>query len=202
VRLGTPLERQRRHHAALTGRRQDLGGEKQVIASIKDVDEREGCGIQLRDGTIVVGIFFNALYKEDGTYTNSAEEKERKFLETGKRYLGAYTISSKDNGLTWSPPSYIETKGMPFSSLEGPTDAPIEMPDGSSSWALSVYKRAAPGNQRIRNVAVNRQGQEMITYHNRGRSRRGRFHGAWHRRTKSGRIKNACEITVRIAPFR
>jgi len=31
-------------------------GEKQVIANIKDLDEREGCGIQLKDGTIVVAI--------------------------------------------------------------------------------------------------------------------------------------------------
>ena len=37
-------------------------GGRQVIAAIKDVDEREGCGVQLRDGTIVMGIFYNALY--------------------------------------------------------------------------------------------------------------------------------------------
>ena len=51
-------------------------GEKQVIAAIKDVDEREGCGIQLRDGTIVMGIFFNNLYGEDGSYTYVAAEQD------------------------------------------------------------------------------------------------------------------------------
>ena len=37
-------------------------GEKQTIAAIKDLDEREGCGLQLRDGTILVGVFYNNLY--------------------------------------------------------------------------------------------------------------------------------------------
>lgn len=32
-------------------------GEKQYISAIPDVDEREGCGIQLKDGTIIVGVF-------------------------------------------------------------------------------------------------------------------------------------------------
>ena len=49
----------------------------------------------------------------------------------GLRYLGSYIVTSKDNGRTWSAPAFIDTKGTPFSDLEGPTDAPIEMPDGS-----------------------------------------------------------------------
>ena len=36
----------------------------------------KGCGVQLRDGTIVVGIFFNNLYAPDGSYTNSADVKD------------------------------------------------------------------------------------------------------------------------------
>ena len=112
-------------------------GRKQVIAGIKDLDEREGCGIQLKDGTILIGIFFNALYKPDGEY-EWAWQKSVKFGE-GKRLLGTYIISSKDNGLSWSPPMYIETRGMPFTDIEGPADAPIEMPDGSIVLPLMGY---------------------------------------------------------------
>jgi hypothetical protein len=122
-------------------------GNKSVIAGIKNVDEREGCGIQLKDGTIMVGVFYNNLYDKDGEYawpTNNPElqklsESDKRYTEAGKRYLGAYTISSKDNGRTWSQPSYIETRDMPFTNLEGPTDAPIEMPDGSVLMAVIGY---------------------------------------------------------------
>jgi sialidase-1 len=108
-------------------------GERQVIAAIKDVDEREGCGLQLRDGTIVVGIFYNNLYAEDGTYGGGRS------LSSNKHSLGAYIIASKDNGKTWSEPNYVDTKEMPFKNLEGPTDAPIEMPDGSILMAVIGY---------------------------------------------------------------
>ncbi|MEO5995929.1 MAG: sialidase family protein [Chitinophagaceae bacterium] len=116
-------------------------GEKQVIAAIKDVDEREGCGIQLKDGTIVVGIFYNNLYDKEGVYNTTPlyASADKRVAEPGKRYLGAYTIRSKDNGHTWSSPSYIETTGMPFTNLEGPTDAPIEMPDGSLLMGVIGY---------------------------------------------------------------
>lgn len=112
-------------------------GGKQVIAGLENMDEREGCGIQLKDGTILVGVFFNALYKPDGEY-EWAWQKTVKFGE-GKRLLGAYMISSKDNGRTWSPPMYVETKGMPFTDVEGPADAPIEMPDGSILLPIMAY---------------------------------------------------------------
>jgi hypothetical protein len=108
-------------------------GERQVIAGIKDVDEREGCGIQLRDGTIVVGIFYNNLYDTNGVYGGSNRLSDRKYS------LGAYVITSKDNGHTWSEPNYVGTKDMPFRNLEGPTDAPIEMPDGSILMAVIGY---------------------------------------------------------------
>jgi sialidase-1 len=109
-------------------------GEKQVIAAIKNVDEREGCGIQLKDNSIVVGIYYNNLYNEDGTYYIGGKLKEAK-----NRYLGAYTIISTDNGKTWSDPYYIETDKMPFNNIEGPTDAPIEMPDGSLLMGIIGY---------------------------------------------------------------
>lgn len=108
-------------------------GDRTVIAAIKDVDEREGCGIQLKDGTIVVGIFYNNLYAKDGVYGGARD------LSPDKRSLGAYIITSNDNGHTWSEPNYIDTKGMPFKNLEGPTDAPIEMPDGSILMAIIGY---------------------------------------------------------------
>ncbi|GAA4749676.1 sialidase family protein [Flavisolibacter ginsenosidimutans] len=122
-------------------------GDKITIAGIKNVDEREGCGIQLKDGTIMVGVFYNNLYDKDGEYawpTNNPElqklsESDKRYTEPGKHYLGAYTISSKDNGRTWSKPAYIETANMPFTNLEGPTDAPIEMPDGSVLMAVIGY---------------------------------------------------------------
>lgn len=122
-------------------------GNKKVIAGIKNVDEREGCGIQLKDGTIVVGVFYNNLYDKDGEYAwpsnnptqQKLSESDKRYVEEGKHYLGAYTIISTDNGNTWSQPDYIETKDMPFSNLEGPTDAPIEMPDGSILMAVIGY---------------------------------------------------------------
>ena len=113
-------------------------GGRQVVAAIKDVDEREGCGVQLRDGTIVVGVFFNNLYLPDGSYS-PAEAREQKLAQGEQRFLGAYTIASTDNGYTWSEPRYVETKDMPFRNLEGPTDAPIEMPDGSLVMGVIGY---------------------------------------------------------------
>lgn len=122
-------------------------GNKQTIANIKNVDEREGCGIQLKDGTIMVGVFYNKLYDKDGEYawpTNNPElqklsESDKHYTDTNKHYLGAYTILSKDNGRTWSKPYYIEARDLPFTNLEGPTDAPIEMSDGSILMAVIGY---------------------------------------------------------------
>jgi hypothetical protein len=110
-------------------------GDKKVIAGLQDADEREGCGIQLRDGTIVMGVYFNKNYTPDGSYNFGGTMKR----EPGKIYLGAYIITSKDNGHTWSAPMYINTEGMPFKQLEGPTDAPIEMPDGSIVMGVIGY---------------------------------------------------------------
>ncbi|MDQ2947688.1 MAG: glycoside hydrolase [Acidobacteriota bacterium] len=112
-------------------------GEKQVIGGQPDLDEREGCGVQLRDGTIVVAIFYNSLYRPDGSYEWGWETKVK--FGAGKQYLGTYTITSKDNGKTWSKPSFIDTKGMPFSDTEGPADAPVEMPDGSVLMPVMGY---------------------------------------------------------------
>ncbi len=112
-------------------------GEKQVIANIKNLDEREACGIQLKDGTIVVAVYYNNLYREDGEYEWSWATKVN--FNDGKRHLGTYIITSKDSGRTWSQPNFIETKGMPFTDMEGPADAPIEMPDGSILMPVMGY---------------------------------------------------------------
>jgi len=112
-------------------------GDRQVIGGIPDVDEREGCGIQLSDGTILVHVFVNKLYRADGQYNYSWARDVRFSHET--LHLGIYTIASKDDGKTWSAPHYVDTKGMPFSDLEGPADAPIEMPDGSVLMPVMAY---------------------------------------------------------------
>jgi sialidase-1 len=115
---------------------------RQTIAGLT-ADEREGCGVQLKDGTIVLGFFYNNNYNPDGTYGAYFNwEKQRN--EPGPRdttipQLGAYIRTSTDNGRTWSKPYFVDTKEMPFKNLEGPTDAPIEMPDGSIVMAVIGY---------------------------------------------------------------
>jgi sialidase-1 len=112
-------------------------GDRQVIAAIKDLDEREACGVQLKDGTIVAGVFYNGLYGTDGAYLGGHE----KYLsDPDKKYLGAYVITSQDYGRTWSEPNYIDTQEMPFRNIEGPTDAPIKLPDGSILMAVIGYQ--------------------------------------------------------------
>jgi sialidase-1 len=123
-------------------------GGKQVIAGIKNLDEREGCGVQLKDGTVVVGIFYNNLYAEDGSYNSRLPAKPTKSGSNQRRRLGAYIITSKDNGHTWSEPNYIDTAGMPFANLEGPTDAPIEMLDSSIVLAVIAYRLNGDSNDR------------------------------------------------------
>ena len=46
---------------------------------------------------------------------------------------------SDDNGQTWSAPRFVDTEGMPYRNVEGPTDAPIKMPDGSVVMAVIGY---------------------------------------------------------------
>jgi sialidase-1 len=114
-------------------------GEKQTIGSIKNLDEREGCGIQLKDGTILVAIFYNNLYDADGRYKSEQGKAERVHAPDKRRGLGAYIITSPDDGHTWTEPNYVETAGMPFTNLEGPTDAPIQLPDGTVLMGVIAY---------------------------------------------------------------
>lgn len=111
-------------------------GDRQVIAGIPNLDEREGCGVQLADGTIVVGIFFNNIYGSDGAYKPPAKDP-RPHPEL--RGLGTYIITSSDDGHSWSQPQYVDTAKMPFKNIEGPTDAPIAMPDGSILMGVIGY---------------------------------------------------------------
>lgn len=166
-------------------------GDKQVIAAIRNVDEREGCGLQLRDGTILVGVYFNDLYLPDGSYSSGAE-REKKVASRSERYLGAYTIVSNDDGRTWSEPRYIDTKNMPFTNLEGPTDAPIEMPDGSILMALIGYSpKGDVGNRASVMVRSTDQGKTwsfLSTIANDPGGKLGGFMEPGIVRTKTGRI--------------
>jgi sialidase-1 len=165
-------------------------GDKQLVGKLKDVDEREGCAIQLRDGTIVMGVFFNDLYKNDGSYPfGKATDKK---LPPGRSYLGCYIITSKDNGHTWSAPDYIDTKDMPFRNLEGPTDAPIEMPDGSILMGVIGYSpKGDKGNNAaviIKSVDKGRTWTYLSTMADDPGGKLGGFMEPGIARTKSGRI--------------
>lgn len=109
---------------------------KQTISAIQNLDEREGCGIQLKDGTIILGIYYNDRYLPNGIY-NWGNEAE--LPKSDKSKLGAHFITSEDNGQTWSEPNFIDLEGMPFTGIEGPTDAPIELPDGSIIMGVIGY---------------------------------------------------------------
>ncbi|MBL8210597.1 MAG: exo-alpha-sialidase [Bryobacterales bacterium] len=113
-------------------------GDKQVISAVPDLDEREGCGIQLKDGTILVAVYYNGLYRDNNDY-EWEEAKRRAKFGVDKQHLGTFIIRSTDNGRTWSKPNHISTKGMPFTDIEGPADAPIEMPDGSILLPVMGY---------------------------------------------------------------
>ena len=166
-------------------------GGRQVIASIKNLDEREGCGIQLRDGTIIVGIDYNALYRPDGSYLPNAE-RENRLAQRDHRHLGAYIITSKDDGHTWSEPRPIDTKDMPYTSVEGPTDAPIEMPDGSILMGIIGYSPAGDkGNRSAVMIRSTDQGQtwkHLSTMANDPGGKLGGFMEPGIVRTKSGRL--------------
>ncbi|WP_414660629.1 sialidase family protein [Horticoccus sp. 23ND18S-11] len=137
-------------------------GDRQVIAGLKDVDEREGCGVQLPDGTILVGIFYNNLYNPDGSYNFNWRQNlpVLQKADQGLRYLGSYTIVSRDNGRTWSAPRFIDTKAMPFHDVEGPTDAPIVMPDGTILMGvIGSGTEADPANSSAIMLRSTDQGQ-------------------------------------------
>ena len=80
-----------------------------------------------------MAIYYNGLYDPDKGYSELRREP-------GKHYLGTYIITSKDNGHTWSEPNDIDPAGMPFREMEGPTDAPIELPDGSIVMGVIGYR--------------------------------------------------------------
>jgi sialidase-1 len=165
-------------------------GGKETPGALKDIDEREGCAVQLSDGTIVMGVFYNDLYNKDGSYPFGAATD--KVLEPGRQYLGAYTIISNDNGHTWSAPNFIDTKGMPFSNLEGPTDAPLEMPDGSVLMGVIGYSpKGDKGNRAsvmLRSADKGRSWQYLSTRASDPGGRLGGFMEPGIARTRTGRI--------------
>ena len=165
-------------------------GERQVIGGIPDVDEREGCGLQVRDGTLLVNVFVNKLYRPDGEYNWSWARDVRFGHDTV--HLGSYTITSKDDGKTWSPPRYVDTRGMPFSDLEGPADAPIEMPDGSVLMPVMAYNvRGDIDNQAaviLKTVDQGKTWQHLTTVVEDPGGKQGHFQEPALVRTRTGRL--------------
>lgn len=104
---------------------------------VPNLDEREACGIELPNGEVMLMVFYNALYRQDGEYQQKWMTDVK--LGAGKQYLGFYTITSKDGGTSWSEPNFVPIKNMPFSDTEGPADAPILMPDNSLLLPLIAY---------------------------------------------------------------
>jgi len=165
-------------------------GQKQVITGIKDLDEREGCGIQLKDGTIIVGVFYNALYNKDGTY--DWDNRIKRTNDPKQRSLGAHIITSKDNGYTWSQANFIDTRDMPFTNIEGPTDAPIEMPDGSIVMGIIGYSLGGDAKNHasvmIRSTDKGKSWKYLSTIASDPGGKLGGFMEPGIVRTKSGRI--------------
>ncbi|MBL8210609.1 MAG: exo-alpha-sialidase [Bryobacterales bacterium] len=112
------------------------------------LDEREACGLQLADGSILLVVYYNDLYRDDDEYEQKWMEKTA--LGKGKQYLGAYTVRSRDGGKTWSEPKYIPATGMPFTDTEGPADAMVQMPDGALLLPLIGYNVGGD----VRNLAA------------------------------------------------
>ena len=104
---------------------------------IPGVDEREACGLQLPDGSLLLAVFYNKMYRTDGEY----EQKWAKTLAfgKGKQHMGFYTVRSTDGGRTWSEPVFPSLAGMPFTDTEGPADAPVLLPDGTLLLPLIGY---------------------------------------------------------------
>lgn len=171
-------------------------GNKQTVGAIKGMDEREGCGIQLKDGTIVVGIFYNGNYNSDGSYGNYFNPKTQKFepeqRDKSKPTLGTYIITSKDNGHTWTEPAFIDITNIPVTGLEGPTDAPIELPDGSIVMGVIGYglnkNPNVTGSIMLRSLNKGRTWQYLSVIASDTNKKWGGFVEPGIVRTKTGRI--------------
>lgn len=166
-------------------------GDKQVISAVPNLDEREGCGIQLKDGTILVAVYYNGLYRDNNDY-EWEEAKRRAKFGVDRQHLGTFIIRSTDNGRTWSKPNHISTKGMPFTDIEGPADAPIEMPDGSILLPVMGYNvRGDSANEAavmLKSVDKGATWTYLSTMADDPGGKLGHFQEPGIVRTKSGRI--------------
>ena len=93
----------------------------------------------MKDGTIVVGVFYNNLYDADGRYKPKDPKPSSQSVERWPSRIGCLHHHLERRRAHLVKPNYIDTKGMPFTNLEGPTDAPIEMPDGSILMGAIAY---------------------------------------------------------------
>ncbi|PYV11327.1 MAG: hypothetical protein DMG07_19505 [Acidobacteria bacterium] len=138
----------------------------------------------------MINIFVNNLYRADGDYDWDWARRLR--FSHDKTSLGSYTIVSHDAGKSWSPPRWVDTRGMPFTDIEGPADAPVEMPDGSVLMPVMAYNvRGDMDNQAaviLRSTDRGTTWQYLSTIVEDPGGRQGHFQEPALVRTRSGRL--------------
>ncbi len=136
---------------------------KRMQFGVPELDEREACGIQLPDESILLAVFYNAMYRPDGEY----EQRWRQTVPfgQGKQNMGFYTVRSRDGGRTWSAPKFVRTEGMPFTDTEGPADAPVLLPDGTLLLPVIAYNVRGDLDNHSSVLLASRDGGENWTYY-------------------------------------
>ena len=122
-------------------------GEKQTIGSIKNLDEREGCGIQLKDGTILVGdLLQQSLRRRRPLQVRSKGKRSGPMRPTNDAVWErtssrrATTDTPGPNRTTSTPP------GCRLPTWKGRPMRRFELPDGSvvdGSYCVRIERRRA-----------------------------------------------------------